>query len=162
MQPPSDWLNGQPAYDSDDQPYEERTDGFRVERTAFTEPPPIRATILHERKPRTVRLSQLAPYLVAFAGVAIAAVALSMFLGWRGQMQAQVDQLKHEVATVQGQAATGDAQLNQSVTGLSRRIENVRTAIGSLSAQLGPFSSQCTTDMTGPAGVAAYVVPCRR
>jgi hypothetical protein len=147
-------------YEAREDPEPESPDGtMRAERTAFTEPP-VQATIYHERKP--VEWRQVAPYLVAFLGAVIAAAALFMFLGWRGQMQQQVSQLRREVALAQSQAAAGDAGLSSSLSGLSRNVSNLRSGLSAVSAQIGPFSSQCTAPMTGPAGLAVYVTPCRR
>jgi hypothetical protein len=128
------------------------------------EPPPVTqpvtATITHKREP--IHWGRLFPYLMTIAGLALIVAGLVVTMNWRTEMQNQVNDLRHQVAAVQAQAVAGDAQVSQGVTRLSRTVGNVRSRVSAVSAQVGPFSSQCIGDLTGPAGVAAYVVPCRR
>lgn len=124
--------------------------------------PPIQATVNHEYRRPPIKWSALAPYLVACAAVAVATATLFMFFSWRGSMQAQVNQLRHQVAVVQAQAA-GAADSGQSqINGLSRSVKGLRTDVNAIAALVGPFTSQCTTDLTGPSGPAAYLFLCRQ
>lgn len=112
--------------------------------------------------PKRVRWAQIAPYLAALVGVAVATAALALFLTWKGSMQAQVSQLRHEVASTQAQlsaaADSGQSQLSR----LSRHVASMSTAVNAITLQVGPFRQVCTTDLTGPNGPAAFNFPCRQ
>jgi hypothetical protein len=119
--------------------------------------PPVQATIHHQYHRESIKWSQLAPYLVACAAVAVATATLFIFLNWRGSMQAQVDQLRHQVAMQQAQmtaaADSGQSQINS----LSRSLKGLRGDLNTLGDQVGPYNQTCTATATNSSGAAAVV-----
>jgi len=127
----------------------------------YPPPPPVQATMHHQYHREGIKWSALAPYLVACAAVAVATATLFLFLSWKGSMQAQVTQLRHEVATAQVQAASGDAGLSQSLSGLARHVSTLRTDVNAISGLVSSYTGICTIDAAGPSGVSSYAVHCK-
>jgi hypothetical protein len=124
--------------------------------------PPIQATITHEYRRQPVDWGKWAPYIAALIGVAIATAALVLSMGWQGSMQAQVTELRHQLATVQSQAASAADSGQSQISGLSKRVDTLRGDLSAIASLVGPYNVQCTTDLTGPSGPAAYVFACRQ
>jgi uncharacterized protein HemX len=142
-----------------DSQYDGPDPGF-PEPPTMQQMPPVRATIYHRRKP--AEWGQIAPYLAALVGVAVVVTAVALALGWKGTMQEQVNELRHQLAVTQAQMAAAANSGQTQLSGLAQRVAGLHGQVSALSGQVFAFGSQCTADMTGPAGVAAYVVPCRR
>jgi hypothetical protein len=128
----------------------------------MTEQAPVQATTHHEYRRQRIDWGRWAPYLAALAGVMIAVVTLALTLTWQGSMQARVDQLRHQLAATQSQAATAANAGQAQMSGLDRGIKSLRTDVNAIANLVGPFTSQCTTDLTGPNGPAAYLFLCRQ
>jgi hypothetical protein len=143
----------QPKY----QPEQGHPNGLQAHRAAFAET--AAPATYHKRQP--VRWAQLAPYLVACIAVAVAVAVLAVFLPWRTAMQAQVTQLRHEVAATQSQltsaADTGGSQISR----LNQAVSTLRGEVNALDG-LAAYTATCATDATSSTGrLAVYAVPCR-
>jgi hypothetical protein len=115
----------------------------------------------HQHHREGIKWSTLAPYLVACVAVAVATATLFLFLSWRGSVQAQITQLRHEVATAQTQAASGDAGLSNTLSGLARHVSTLRTDLNAVSGLVGQYAGVCSVDASGPSGVASYAFRCK-
>jgi hypothetical protein len=148
-------------YDEQQQPYEQSYDG-QHEPPTYHQPyqqqahqqPEVRATIYHK-----VRWLALVPYLAALITAGIAVAVLFMTAGWKSTMQAQIDQLRHQVANVQQQAASGDTQLQQNLSGLAGHISDIRSTVNGL--QASSYAGVCSIAASGPRGVSTYAFHCR-
>ena len=141
----------QPTY----QPEPGHPNGMQVQRAAFAETAPV------YRKREPVRWAQLAPYLVACVAVAVAVAVLAVFLAWRTAMQAQVSQLRHEVAVTQSQLASAADAGGSQISRLNRAVSTLRGEVNALDG-LAAYTGTCTTDATSSTGrLAVYAVPCR-
>jgi hypothetical protein len=131
--------------------------GMRVERAAFAET----AAPVTYRKREPARWAQLAPYLVACVAVAVAAGVLAVFLAWRTAMQAQVAQLRREVAVTQSQLASAADAGGSQISRLNQAVSTLRGEVNALDG-LAAYTGTCTTDATSSTGrLAVYAVPCR-
>ena len=110
--------------------------------------------VIRNVPPRRVRWGQLAPYLAAVAGVAIAVAALVLSLTWKAAMQTQITQLRTELTTGQSQAQSQAASTSTGLSGLNRRVNSIGGNVNALDNLVGPFTSICTTDLTNSAGQA--------
>jgi hypothetical protein len=91
--------------------------------------------------------------------VAIAALALS--LTWRIAMQAQVGELRHELAGTQSQLSAAASSGQSQITRLSGRVSTLGTTVDAISGRLAPYAQACVTDATGPSGPVAASFLCR-
>ena len=143
----------QPKY----QPEPGHPNGIRTERAAFAGT--VAPVIYHKRQP--ARWAQLAPYLVACAAVAAAAAVLAVFLAWRTAMQAQVTQLRHQVAATQSQLTAAANAGGSQIARLNQAVSTLRGEVTALDG-LAAYTGTCTTDATSSTGrLAVYAVPCR-
>jgi len=141
----------QPTY----QPEPGHPDGMQVQRAAFAQTAPV------SRKREPVRWAQLAPYLVACVAVAIAVAVLAVVLAWRTAMQAQVTQLRHQVAVTQSQLASAADAGGSQISRLNQAVSTLRGEVNALDG-LAAYTGTCTTDATSSTGrLAVYAVPCR-
>ena len=125
----------------------------------FTQQPVT--AVIRSVPPRRIRWSEAGPYIVGIMGVVVAAVALAMFLTWKGSAEAQISQLRTELTTEQSRAASQTASTSTSLSGLTRRVDSIGRDVNALGNLVGPFTSICTTDLTNPAGQAeAFVFAC--
>jgi hypothetical protein len=142
----------QPTY----QPEAGHPNGMRAERAAFAET----AALVTYRKRKPVRWAQLAPYLVACVVVALAVAVLAVILAWRA-LQAQVGQLRHEVAATQSQLASAADAGGSQIARLNGAVSTLRGEVNALDG-LAAYTGTCTTDATSSNGrLAVYAVPCR-
>jgi hypothetical protein len=143
----------QPTY----QPEPGHPNGLRAHRAAFAET----AAPVTYRKREPVRWAQLAPCLVAGIAVAVAVAVLAVFLAWRTAIQAQVSQLRHEVAVTQSQLASAADAGGSQISSLNRAVSTLRGEVNALDG-LAAYTGTCTTDATSSTGrLAFYAVPCR-
>jgi hypothetical protein len=99
----------------------------------------------------------IVPYIAGVAGITLAAVTMAMFLLFRSATTAQITELRQEVATAQqAQADTAGA-----VTGLSNRVKGLTGDLNAVGDLVTPFTTICSTDLTGPGGPAQYDFLCR-
>jgi hypothetical protein len=125
----------------------------------FTQQPVT--AVIRNVPPRRIRWSEAGPYIVGIMGVVVATVALASFLMWKGSAQAQISQLRTELATAQSQAASQTTGTSASLSGLTRRVDSIGSDVNALGNLVGPFTSICTTDLTNSAGQAeAFVFAC--
>jgi hypothetical protein len=103
----------------------------------------------------------LAPYLVACVAVAVAVATLAVTLTWRTAMQAQVNDLRHELAGTQSQLSAAASSGQSQITRLSGRVSTLGTAVDAISGRLAPYAQTCVTDATAPSGPVAASFPCR-
>jgi hypothetical protein len=124
-------------------------------------PPPAAVTIPSHLGRQRATWAQLAPYLVACVAVALAVATMTLTLTWRTAMQAQVSQLRHELAGTQSQlsAAVGSGQ--SQITRLSGRVSTLGTAMDAITGRLAPYAATCVTDATAPSGPVAASFLCR-
>ena len=143
----------QPTY----QPEPGHPNGMQVHRAAFAET----AAPVTYRKREPVRWAQLAPYLVACVAVAVAVAVLAVVLAWRTAMQAQVTQLRHQVAVTQSQLTSAADAGGSQIARLNRTVTTLRGEVNALDG-LAVYTGTCTTDATSSTGrLAVYAVPCR-
>ena len=140
------------------QPYEQSYNGQHEPPTrhqpAHERPGVVRATIYHK-----VRWLALVPYLAALITAGIAVTVIVMTMGWKSTVQAQIDQLRHQIASVQQQAASGDTQLQQNLSGLAGHISDIRSTVNGL--QASSYAGVCSIAASGPRGVSTYAFHCR-
>ena len=126
-------------------PYEER-----YEPAA----PMVRPVTRHRQK---VTGAIIVPYIAGVAGITLAAVTMAMFLLFRSTTTAQITELREEVAAAQqAQANTAGA-----VTGLSNRVKGLTGDLNAVGDLVTPYTTVCSTDLTGPNGPAEYLFLCR-
>jgi hypothetical protein len=89
----------------------------------FTQQPVT--AVIRSVPPRRIRWSEAGPYIVGIMGVVVAAVALAMFLMWKGSAEAQISQLRTELTTEQSRAASQTASTSTSLSGLTRRVDSI-------------------------------------
>jgi uncharacterized protein HemX len=111
-------------------------------------------------RPRA-RWASLAPYLVACVAVAMAVATLTLTLAWRAAMQAQVSQLRHELAATQAQLSAAASSGQSQITRLSGRVSTLGTAMDAITGRLAPYTAICVTDANAPSGPAAASFLCR-
>jgi len=105
--------------------------------------------------------AQLAPYLVACVAVAVAVATLALTLTWRTTMQAQVNDLRHEVAGTQAQLSAAANSGQSQITRLSGRVSTLGTAVEVITGRLAPYAQACVADATGPSGPVSASFLCR-
>jgi hypothetical protein len=106
-----------------------------------------------------MRLSGRTMAIIALL-VGLGAALLGVYVLWQTTLdphtppatQAQVTQLKHELAAMSAKEARDDAALN-------KKVGSVNSTVTSL-APLSKFTGDCTADATGPKGVAVYEEAC--
>ena len=97
------------------------------------------------------------PLLVGALGVMLAAGTLAVFMLWKGSVSAQMSQLRSELTAVQSQAASN----SQGISGLSGRVNGIRSDVNSLGTQLGGYAGVCQQYLTGSNGQpATFYFPC--
>jgi len=67
----------------------------------------------------------------------------------------------HDVSIIDLQAASGDAGLSQSLSGLARHVSTLRTDVNAISGLVSSYTGICTIDAAGPSGVSSYAVHCK-
>ncbi len=93
--------------------------------------------------------------------MAVAVAVLAVFLAWRTAMQAQVAQLRREVAVTQSQLASAAAAGGSQISRLNQAVSTLRGEVNALDG-LAVYTGTCTTDATSSTGrLAVYAVPCR-
>lgn len=113
------------------------------------------ATPVHEK----VSCATAGPLLVGALGVMLAAATLAVFLVWKGSVAAQIDQLRNELTTAQSQAASN----SKGLSGLSTRVNGIRSDVNSLGDQLGGYAEVCSQYLAGSNGnPATFYFPCQQ
>ena len=93
--------------------------------------------------------------------MAVAVTVTVVFLAWRTAIQAQVSQLRHEVALTQSQLASAADAGGSQISGLNQAVSTLRGEVNALDG-LAAYTGTCTTDATSSSGrLAVYAVPCR-
>lgn len=128
---------------------------------AHAMPSAVTVAPIYPKREASVPWASLAPYLVACAAVAAAVAALCLTLSWRTSMQAQVNLLRHEVATTQAQLSAAADSGQGQLSGLSRSVKSLRSDVAAISALVGPYAETCTTDATAPSGLVSASFLCR-
>lgn len=111
-----------------------------------------------DHRPQRVTWAALVPYIVAVAALALAAVSMTILMLFKGSAESQLTELRQEVASAQ-QAQTATAG---TVTGLSRRVNGIAANLNAVGTLVSPFTTVCSTDLTGPNGPAQYDFLCRQ
>ncbi len=95
----------------------------------------------------------LGAYGAGLLGIVLAAVTLALFMTYKSQTQAQLGQVRHELATTQSnlsklQASTGSkyAKMVSTVSGIANTV--------------APYNMVCSQDLTGANGPAQFWLPC--
>ena len=99
-------------------------------------PPPAAVVTLPSHLGRhRVRWAQLAPYLVACVAMAVAIATLALTLTWRTAVQAQVGELRHQLAATQSQLSAAASSGQSQITRLSGRVSTLGTAVEVISGR---------------------------
>jgi hypothetical protein len=93
--------------------------------------------------------------------MAVAIATLALTLTWRTAVQAQVGELRHQLAATQSQLSAAASSGQSQITRLSGRVSTLGTAVEVISGRLAPYAQTCITDATGPSGPAAASFLCR-
>ena len=96
--------------------------------------------------------------------MAVAVTVTVVFLAWRTAIQAQVSQLRHEVALTQSQLASAADAGGSQISGLNQAVSTLRGEVNALDGLdgLAAYTGTCATDATSSTGrLAVYAVPCR-
>jgi hypothetical protein len=124
-------------------------------------PPAAVVTLPSHLGRHRVTWAQLAPYLVACVAMALAVATLAVTLTWRTAMQAQVNDLRRELAATQSQLSAAASSGQSQITRLSGRVSTLGTAMDAITGRLAPYAQTCITDATGPSGPVAASFLCR-
>ena len=135
-------------------PYNGRNGGdpaaHRDANTTMPNPAPQQAAL----RPRSrIPALALGAYAAGLGGIVLAAVSLAMFLMYKGQAQAQLGQVRQELATTQTNLAKAQAMDDSRYTKMVGNVSNIGNA-------RAPYNSICSTDLQGQAGPAQYWFAC--
>ncbi len=119
----------------------------------YYQPDPVTAVIRHA--PPRLSKAAIGAYVAGVAGLALVCVSLALFLVWHGSVDAQVTQLRNQLATVQAGQGNG----TEVVTRLAKKVTTLADGLAGLD-WIAAYGDTCSTDLTGPNGPAVYFFPC--
>jgi hypothetical protein len=97
-----------------------------------------------------------ASFAIGVVGLIVGAAALVLSLMSKSSTEAQIGQLRDQLASTQASVRADVANGSNNLNNLAGKVSNMGQAVDSLEQ----YNGACSMDFTGPSGPAVYWLPC--